>query len=314
MGFCTFRPLSRLALIIELALAFGMPSRLHEALLHLFRRNPTLAAKLMGRALHVRLPTFKNARTDSADLTDIQPAEYRADLVIVLTDKRPVLGIIVEVQNSKDARKLYTWPVYLTALRARLKCPVHLLVVTFSNSVARWAAQPILLGGGTILPLVLSRSSVPAITSATEASEDPELAVLSAMAFGKSANTRKSARIARIAMRAARKLSAEHYRLYVDLILSLLDERAKQELKMVNSFNWEYQSDFAKKFMAEGRAEGAANVVLEQLAQRFGALSRETRQRVQAAHPRSISAIAKRLLTARTLTQALDGRGKRRRR
>jgi hypothetical protein len=58
-----------------------MPSQLHEALLLLFRNRPTLAPELMRDALHCELPAFTEARIDSADLTDVKPAEYRADLV-----------------------------------------------------------------------------------------------------------------------------------------------------------------------------------------------------------------------------------------
>jgi hypothetical protein len=55
-----------------------MPSIQHEALLQLFRNRPSLAAELLRDALHRPLPTFSEARVESAELTDIQPAEYRA--------------------------------------------------------------------------------------------------------------------------------------------------------------------------------------------------------------------------------------------
>src|SRR5687767_6854547 len=63
-----------------------MPSQLHEALLLLFRNRPTLAPELMRDALRCELPAFTEARIDSADLTDVKPAEYRADLVVLLLD------------------------------------------------------------------------------------------------------------------------------------------------------------------------------------------------------------------------------------
>lgn len=55
-----------------------MPSLHHEALLQLFRNRPLLAPELLREAL----PPFSEARLESAELTDIQPAEYRADLVV----------------------------------------------------------------------------------------------------------------------------------------------------------------------------------------------------------------------------------------
>ena len=131
-----------------------MPSQLHEVLLQLFRNRPLLAPELLRDALHVELPKFTEARIDSADLTDVQPAEYRADLVVLLLDGKPVLGIVIEVQLSPQDRKRFVWPVYVVTLRARLECPVCLLVVTADESVARWAAKPIEIGnGGRFVPL-----------------------------------------------------------------------------------------------------------------------------------------------------------------
>jgi hypothetical protein len=74
-----------------------VPSQLHEAHLLLFRNQPALAADLIHRSLGVDLPSFGEARVGSADLSEIQPAEYRADLVIELWERTPVYGILVEV-------------------------------------------------------------------------------------------------------------------------------------------------------------------------------------------------------------------------
>jgi hypothetical protein len=114
-----------------------VPSQLHEALLLLFRNRPELAPELLRDALHVELPAYTETRIESAELNDIQPAEYRADLVVLLYKGKPVLGIVVEVQLSRDERKRFAWPVYATGLRARVRCPVCLLVVTSSEAVTR---------------------------------------------------------------------------------------------------------------------------------------------------------------------------------
>jgi hypothetical protein len=124
-----------------------MPSFHHEALLQLFRNRPRLAPELLHDALQQNLPEFTEARVESADLTDIQPAEYRADLVVLLLNDKPVLGIVVEAQLARDDDKHYAWPAYVANLRARIKCPVCLLVVAVDEHVARWAAAPIDLGG-----------------------------------------------------------------------------------------------------------------------------------------------------------------------
>ena len=120
-----------------------MPSRLHEALLLLFRNRPALAPELLSEALHVALPKYTEVRIDSADLTDIQPAEYRADMVILLLQGSPVLGIVLEMQLRNDENKRYAWPAYVVNLRARIRCPVCLFVITAEDKVARWAGKAI---------------------------------------------------------------------------------------------------------------------------------------------------------------------------
>lgn len=71
-----------------------MPSHLHEALLLLFRNRSALAPELIRHALHAALPEYSEARIESANLTDIQPAEYRADLVVMLLREKSVFGIV----------------------------------------------------------------------------------------------------------------------------------------------------------------------------------------------------------------------------
>ncbi len=84
----------------------------------------------------------------------------------VRAPRKPVLGIVVEAQLQSDTDKRYSWPVYATGLRARIRCPVCLLVLTFSEPVAKWAAQGIDLGGGNrFTPLVIGPSGVPTVTA-----------------------------------------------------------------------------------------------------------------------------------------------------
>lgn len=96
-----------------------MPSIHHDALIHLLRNRPQLVPELLRDAFSVRLPPYRDVRVDCADLTEVQPAEYRADLVVLLSDDKPVFGLIVEVQLSVDGRKRFTWPAYVANLRAR---------------------------------------------------------------------------------------------------------------------------------------------------------------------------------------------------
>jgi hypothetical protein len=287
-----------------------VPSQLHEALLLLFRNRPHLAPELLRDALHVELPAYTEARIESADLTDVQPAEYRADLVVLLYDGKPVLGIVVEAQLAADDHKRFAWPVYAVGLRARMRCPVCLLIVSPHEPVARWASKPIMLGGGNVFtPIVLGPSGVPAVTDEARAVADPELAVLSAMAHGKDEDADKALRIAVAATTASVGLDAERSTLYFDLIVASLSEAVRKSFQAMDRAKYEYQSDFAKRYVAEGRAEGEVHgrttVLLKQLTLKFGPLATDTIDRVQHASTEELDRWTERILSAASLDDVL---------
>jgi hypothetical protein len=300
-----------------------MPSQLHESHLFLFRNQPTLAAELIRSALGGELPSNGEARIVSADLTEVQPQEYTADMVIELWDgAAPVYGIVVEVQLRSKKRKLFAWPAYVANLRARLKCPVALLVVTPYRHVARWASKPVHLGGSNhFTPYVLGPSAVPEVTDVACAMQNPELAVLSAMAHGKDADVERALEIAVAAQKASVGLDADRSRIYLDLIIYSLGEAARQALKKMDVRTYKYQSEFARQYFAQGRAEGQAEgkaegeaegrvrgqaaLVSHQLSVRFGPLDSAAQARIQCSSTAELQAIGERLLTARTLQEAL---------
>jgi hypothetical protein len=287
-----------------------MPSRLHEDLLRLFENRPALAAELAREALNAKLPEYREARVDSANLSDIRPAEYRADLVILLSQDRPVQGIVVEVQLARDEEKEYVWPAYVCNLRNRIRSPVCLLVITVDDGVARWASRWIDLGGdGRFRPWVLSPACVPEITDEERAKADPELAILSAVAHGEGVDVEKAARIALAAEAALLGLEAERSTLYSDILFAALSEAARRALRDMNLPKYEYKTEFAKRYYgqgeAKGRAEGRLELVLRQLTVRFGALPESARARLQTAGSEELDRIGERLLTASTLSEAL---------
>lgn len=102
-------------------------------------------------------------------------------------------------------------------------------VITAEENVARWAGKAIELGGGNrFVPWVLSLSGVTEITDEGRAKEDPELAVLSAMAHARDPDPVKSARIALLAQMVSLGLDAERSTLYCDLVLHSLPEVARR--------------------------------------------------------------------------------------
>lgn len=72
---------------------------------------------------------------------------------------------------------------------------------------------------------------------------------------------------------------------------------------------YEYQSDFAKRYLAqgrsEGRIEGRAALILKLLTSRFGELDLHTTARIMQASVEELDAIGERLLAAKTLQDAL---------
>ena len=285
-----------------------MPSYLHELLVLLFRNRSDSAADLL-RNLDVQLPEYDEIRADSSDLSDLRPAEYRADLVLLLMrGSQKVLGVIVEVQLGRDEDKPYAWPAYIANLRARHRCPVCLLVITIEDAVARWAGRFIDVGPGTrCTPWVVGPSNTPMITALQDAQENVELAVLSAIEHGQSPDIPMAARIATAAILASADIDVERFRLYFDLILISLRQNAPAAFEAtMNSLGYEYQSDFACRYYGQGKAEGRIEMILKLLAVRFGPLTEADQTRVRCAGDAQVDAVAERMLTAKTLEEVVS--------
>lgn len=285
-----------------------MPSFDHDSLLELFRNAAGSAAGLL-RELNVQLPEYDGVCTASDNLSDLRPAEYRADLVLFLQrGVEKVMGVIVEVQLTPDKNKPYTWPAYVANLRARHRCPVCLLVITMESAVERWAARTIEIGPGSrCVPWVLGPSNVPVVTDLQRAEANVELAVLSAIEHSRNPNVELAAKVTSAAIVASATLDAERSSLYFDILMHNLQEGARSAAsKSMNRFGYEYKSDFARHYMAEGRAEGRMEVLLKQLASRFGPLTKSAQSRVRAASEAQLADLAERVLTVQTVDEALS--------
>lgn len=289
-----------------------MPSMRHECLVDLFKNRPSLAAELLADPLGVALPAYSEARVASIDLTEIKPAVYRADVVVLLLDgDKPVRVIIVEVQLKRAEEKRYSWPSYLTVARAQHRCLADLLVVAPDPGVAAWCAEPIEIGppGFVLHPPVLRRDAVPVVTDAAVAARQPELAVLSAMAHG---DTERGATIARAALPAIDGLDDERAKFYYDLLYNSLNEAARQALEAMMK-GYEYQSDFARKYVAQGRDEGrveeAARAVLTTFRVRGIAVPEAARERILAEKDAErLERWHERAIVATTVSEVLDER------
>lgn len=231
----------------------------HEILRSLFVARPALAAELLD-VLDVAVPPFDTATIESSDLSQLVPAQFHADVVTLFSyGDAPVLSVVVEVQRAPDPAKRGSWPVYVATLAARHACAAAVLVVATTDDVAAWARGPIAVGPGFVLhPFVLAPGDVPVITDPDAARRDPELAVLSAY-WHAAAGDRLAVDVALAATEAVRALDDERAKLYLDVILSRLGDVARAALEvLMRQVDYEYQSDFARRYVAEGRAEGRA--------------------------------------------------------
>jgi hypothetical protein len=244
-----------------------MPSFPHEFLIALFRECPELAPYLLTHVLHIELPPYTEIRIEETNFTLLRPTEYRADLVLTLRNGEAVLGIIIEVQLQIDPRKEYSWAVYACELRARLEGDVVVFVVSDNEQVVRWASQPIKLGGRSVFQVeVLGPERVPRVETTELALRLPELAVLSSLAHG---NKPAGTEVLVPTLEAILTLDPERKRFYYDVVLRSLNEATRRALEeeLMQTGKYEYQSEFAKTYLAQGRAEGEAQGRAEGLAE-----------------------------------------------
>ena len=291
-----------------------MPSMAHEILVDLFKNRPSLAAEILVEVLGLSLPAYTEARLASIDLTEIQPAEYRADVVVLLLngDIR-VRVLIVEVQLAVDPRKRLSLPAYVTVSRAIHGCPAGLLVVAPDPLVAAWCAEPIETGvpDFVLRPPVLRRAAIPVVTDPAEAARRPELAVLSVMAHGE---TEQGTTIADALLPALQGLDDDRARFYYDLMYNSLNAAARRALEAMMK-GYQYQSDFAKKYVEQGRNEGrdegrveeAARNLMTVLRARSIALSEAAREKILAQKdPERLERWLEKAAVAPSIAEVLD--------
>lgn len=223
----------------------------HQVLAELFHSRGELAPALLARCTDTFL-AHSRVVPRSTDLSQIVSTEYRADAVLELRSRRDALlsAIVVEIQLRKDLEKRMSWPLYVSALRAQLACPVTLLVLTPSRAMARWARTPIELGhpGFVLTPLAIELAQVPRILDPADAAKLPELAVLSRLAHPEIS-------VVETAIRALERLSNDQKQLYLDFIMAELPDAVRRLLE-VRMEGYVYRSPFARKYFGAGHKKG----------------------------------------------------------
>ncbi|MEU7743299.1 hypothetical protein [Nonomuraea sp. NPDC049158] len=238
-----------------------MPSPVHDTLNALFRNRPALAVEILRDAFDVDLPTDALVEVAGNDFNDRPSKDLQADTVIVVGPRQdPIHGIIVEIQQKKEDDKLTTWARYAAALWLRLKCPVVVLTLCPTTSVATWAAKPIVtsLPGFVLQPRVVGPDRIPVITDPSEAMDCIELAAMSVMMHG------QQRAVTEAFVAALSKLAdddAPQYYEYGYRLASLVARRIMEDI--MSSTAWPVYSPFAKEHFGKGKAEGKAEGKVE---------------------------------------------------
>ena len=104
----------------------------------MIRQQPGVVADLLRRVLpQLRLPARVTGTLGAADMSQIAPAQYLADMVVVLSDQqtgKPVLAVVIEPQGRDRRTKKVSWPVYLTTAIKANKVPRAILMVILAGA------------------------------------------------------------------------------------------------------------------------------------------------------------------------------------
>ncbi|MFC5826714.1 hypothetical protein [Nonomuraea insulae] len=264
----------------------------HEYLIELVRHRPSLVTSLLTE-MGYAVPSFDEAELGNTDFTECRPTEYRADSVVILAkDGTPAWAVVLEVQREFDPDKQWSWPVYLSTLRARHKCPVLLLVFCQKAATARRCAKAIDMGHPewVLLPIVLGPENVPAITDVTRAIAEPELMALSTIVHG-NLQSEVTAKVLATFVEAYFQ-GSKNRKDYTGLVLMLLPRSVATKLYEELTVNVRVEDlqhlPFALEWVelgeargeARGEAKGEAKAILRFLSSRGVHVSHEAQERI----------------------------------
>jgi hypothetical protein len=240
----------------------SMPSRKHRSLVTLLTESPELLVDLVRRCFGFHVPDGLEL-VPGPETVRVLASERIADGAIVARRHGGGLreAFVVEVQLRLDRAKRKAWASYVVGTWARLGCPTTLVVVTLSERVARWAAEPVDIGRGRLVlkPLVVGPSQIPADMSLEDARAWPEKLALSVITHGHKGG---SLSLGRTALKIAQELvaSGEHGSIVLaDLISASVNAGVKRivEAEMIVDGR-EYFSNIGRSYVKQAKAMAKA--------------------------------------------------------
>ncbi len=209
------------------------------------------------------------------------------------------------MQLRYDHDKNYSWPAYLTQVRAAQHCPAVLLVICPRAGTAARCRTLIATGhpGFELAPLVVDAATLPD-SGGEGLGEHPELVVLAVLTGALDLDQDGSRRLvlARLA-----GLDEGRLKTYTVFVLNAASQAARQALEALMT-TAPYKNAFVDRLLAEGEAKGEAQVILLVLAARGLRVSAEIRERVlSCADTSQLEAWANRAATADSVDEVFGG-------
>jgi hypothetical protein len=194
-------------------------------------------------------------RLGSADMSQVAPAQYFADTVVVLTDeqtRKPVLAVVIETQGRDRKTKKVSWPVYLTtAIKANKVPRAILVVICWDPREAARCRRVIPTGhpGFDLYPIVVDPRTFPSWEDAS-----PYLVILAGATKAIDLATPRGRDAVLTAIEQARAGHADTAALST-IILGVADTAARGELEALMA-SPKFHSTFVDGLLQQGEEKG----------------------------------------------------------
>ncbi|WP_199040396.1 hypothetical protein [Glycomyces salinus] len=232
----------------------------HEALHHIFRDEPGLFSRAMSRILDEDFPEVREVSVINGDLTEIMPVERHADTILkVDTDEGEQL-LVIEPQTEAQKKKIRSWAYYIAYLENKYELPVTLLVITASETTARWARGSVTLGPSgrpsmRVLPFVFGPDNTPFITKSEVAAADVVFAVFAALTHRLNPEIERALSPLAYALSTTDIATAQFLAEFTDVGLG--DSCARSTWKrIIMTMTYPYASKLREELESKGREEG----------------------------------------------------------
>ena len=237
----------------------------HEALHRIFQRDLELFARAMNRILGADLPVPDQVSVMTVDLTETLPMERRVDSVLLAefigesSCGRYIL--VIESQTQPDEERRSRWPYAIAYLHDKYGCDVVLLVVCSKRATARWAREPIKIGVGGLVsmivnPAVLGPDNVPAVTDPAEAAQDVCFTMLSALTHSRSREVGAILEVLADALTTVDAQTGASLAEFTEAGLGKTAGRIIWRQLMATKAGYPYVSQMRREGQREGRREG----------------------------------------------------------